>query len=75
MFVTTTDLKAGRGCLAHLVSSDGDDWREVGNIYESPDEREPECSDYFEFGGKYYLIYSLGGRGIISFRTAHFRAG
>ncbi|MGI6201971.1 MAG: hypothetical protein ACOYID_01040 [Eubacteriales bacterium] len=72
MFVTTTDLKAGRGCLAHLVSSDGDDWREVGNIYESPDEREPECSDYFEFGGKYYLIYSLGGRGHYQFSDSPF---
>jgi len=63
MFVTTTDKKIGRGCLAHLVSDDGESWREVGNIYESPDGREPECSDYFEFGGKYYLIYSLSGVG------------
>ena len=63
MFVTTTDLTIGRGALAHLVSEDGETWREIGNIYESPDLREPECSDYFEFGGRYYLIYSLGGKG------------
>lgn len=56
MFVTTTDKKIGRGCLAHLVSDDGESWREVGNIYESPDGREPECSDYFEFGTSDVII-------------------
>ncbi|MCQ2432551.1 MAG: hypothetical protein MJ175_08110 [Clostridia bacterium] len=63
MFVTTTDRTVGRGCLVHLISHDGEIFREMGNIYTSPDENEPECSDYFFFHGRYYLIFSHHGRG------------
>ena len=62
MFVTTSETASGNGALAHLVSEDGDHWREIGSIYVSPDRDQPECSDYFEYRGKYYLIFSHHGR-------------
>lgn len=61
MFVTTTHKDSGTGVLVHLTSSDGEDWSENGCIYTSPDADEPECSDYFRFGDKYYLIFSHHG--------------
>lgn len=63
MFVTTTLKSENRGCLVHLTSEDGDNWREVGEIYRGPDRDEPECSDYFAKDGRYYLIFSHHGRG------------
>ncbi len=63
LFVTTTDMKSSKGCLAHLTSSDSKHFTEIGNIYEGPDENEPECPDYFTIGGKYYLIFSHRGKG------------
>lgn len=62
MFVTTSETASGNGALAHLVSEDGDHWREIGSIYVSPDRDQPECSDYFYYHGKYYLIFSHHGR-------------
>jgi len=62
MFVTTSDLALNRGVLAHLISYDGDRWEECGNIYESLDESQPECPDYFTAGGTYYLVFSHYGR-------------
>lgn len=62
MFVTTSETASGNGALAHLVSEDGDHWREIGSIYVAPDENQPECSDYFYYHGKYYLIFSHHGR-------------
>ena len=62
MFVTTSETASGNGALAHLVSEDGDHWREIGSIYVSPDRDQPECSDYFAYHGKYYLIFSHHGR-------------
>lgn len=62
MFVTSTRRDIGKGCLVHLVSSDGETWREKGEIYLSSDSAEPECPDYFQFGGKYYLLFSLRGQ-------------
>ncbi len=61
MFVTTSLLAAGRGCLAHLTSVDGDKWEEGEPIYISPDGDQPECPDYIAFGGRYYLIFSHHG--------------
>ena len=62
MFVTTTDLPTGRGALAHLVSADGENWRETEPIYLVSDNRQPECPDFFFFKGYYYLIFSLKGQ-------------
>ncbi len=63
MFLTTTLVSENRGCLAHLVSEDMENFRELEPIYVSPTSDEPECSDYFFFNGKYYLVYSLLGIG------------
>ena len=48
----------GPGCLAHLVSLDLRHWeqREPFILPEYPGE--PECPDYFEWNGWYYLIFS-----------------
>ncbi len=48
------------GYLVHLVSNDLRNWEQT----ESPltgQVATPECSDYFEWNGWYYLLYSIGG--------------
>ena len=63
MFLTTALTESGKGCLAHFVSADLDDWTDTGRpIYISEDSAQPECPDYFVYNGKYYLIYSLHGK-------------
>ena len=57
MFVTTTDLTLNKGCLVHLVSGNGDDWTEQGNVFVREDAYEPECPDYFKIGDYYYLVH------------------
>ena len=64
MFVTSTLISANKGALVHLTSKDAETWVEKEEpIYISPNRDEPECSDYFEYKGYYYLVFSLGGRG------------
>lgn len=66
MFLTTSLRAVNRGCLAHFVSRDLENWEDFGEpIYVSPNSDQPECPDYFEYKGKYYLVYSLRG-------TAHY---
>ena len=63
MFLTTSLAKEEKGCLAHYVSKDMEAWEDFGEpIYIAPDKSQPECPDYFEHDGKYYLIFSLGGK-------------
>ncbi len=64
MFVTTTRLETGCGCLAHLVSENADmhSYTDLGPIMEWTNGDQPECPDYFAFGGRYYLVWSIGGR-------------
>lgn len=63
MFITTSLMEEKRGCLAHFVSDDLDNWRDTGKpVYIAEDETEPECPDYFFYCGKYYLVYSLHGK-------------
>ena len=63
MFLTTSLIEEGRGCLAHYVSVDMENWEEIeAPIYIAPDKEQPECPDYFRYNGKYYLIFSLKGR-------------
>ena len=63
MFLTTALTENGKGCLAHFISSDLDNWTDTGSpIYISEDSAQPECPDYFVYNGKYYLIYSLHGK-------------
>lgn len=63
MFLTTSLVETGRGCLAHYVSRDMEIWEEIETpIYIAPGKDQPECPDYFFYNGKYYLIFSLRGR-------------
>lgn len=63
MFVTTTCLESGNGCLAHLVSDTADftEFEDCGTILEWADGNQPECPDWFAMGDYYYLIYSIHG--------------
>lgn len=64
MFVTTSLSENGRGCLAHLTSGDMQSWKEEEKpIYVSDTADQPECPDYFEKDGYYYLVFSLRGQG------------
>lgn len=61
MFLTTSIGE--NGCLAHLVSEDLTEWEECETpIYTHSDSEQPECPDYIEYNGYYYLIYSIGGK-------------
>ncbi|MBR3941786.1 MAG: hypothetical protein IKJ55_00380 [Clostridia bacterium] len=65
MILTTSLKEEQRGCLAHLISENLNDWTECEQvIYIAPENQgEPECPDYFYKDGYYYLVYSLKGRG------------
>ena len=63
MFLTTSLVRENRGCLAHYVSNDMEAWEEFGEpIYIASDSTQPECPDYFQYNGRYYLIFSLKGK-------------
>ena len=64
LILTTTELSTGKGCLAHLVSDRPDmkDFKDLGPLIEWKDTSQPECPDWFEMGGYYYLVWSIGGR-------------
>jgi len=49
------------GCLAHLVSADLRDWRLEEPFLIPGYMGIPECPDYFEWNGWYYLIFSNYG--------------
>ncbi len=62
MFLTTSLIEEGKGCLAHYISEDLEKWEDFGNpIYVASTADQPECPDYFKYNGKYYLIFSLKG--------------
>jgi len=54
------------GCLAHLVSADLETWRVEEPFLIPGYPGSPECPDYFEWNGWYYLVFSSG-------LTAHYR--
>jgi hypothetical protein len=63
MFLTTSWMENGKGCLAHYISRDMESWEETDEpIYIAPERDQPECPDYFKYNGKYYLVFSLKGR-------------
>lgn len=53
-------IAEGRGCLVHLTSKDLKNW-EVREPLLAGQRDVPECPDYFEWNGWYYLIYGQGG--------------
>ena len=65
LLITTSLMNGdiGRGCLARVVSKDAKEWRTVRPFALLDIEDEPECSDYFEYNGFYYLVYSNYGTG------------
>lgn len=66
MLVTTSLMKTkdGKrlapydGCLAHLTSENLTDWKQEEPFIVPGFGDQPECSDYFEWNGWYYLVYS-----------------
>jgi len=64
MFVTTSLHKdnGSAGCLAHLTSRDMLNWEETEPLVILDTADQPECPDYFELNGWYYLIYSIRGQ-------------
>lgn len=60
MLVTTNLVDAGSysGCLAHLTSTDLTDWTQHEPFIVPGYSDQPECSDYFEWNGWYYLVFS-----------------
>lgn len=63
MLITTSlvDGVKHEGCLAHLRSNDLLNWQEEEPFIVPGYHGEPECSDYFEWNGWYYLIFSNDG--------------
>lgn len=65
MLVTTNlalcDVPERSGCLAHLVSADLENWEQKEPFLVPGYTDQPECSDYFEWNGWYYLIFSNYG--------------
>ncbi len=49
------------GCLAHLVSKDLQEWRQVEPLLIPGLPGAPECPDYFSWNGWYYLVFSNEG--------------
>ncbi|MBQ3934667.1 MAG: hypothetical protein II715_02520 [Clostridia bacterium] len=78
MFVTTTRVRDGKGCLAHLVNGrmSAEGWKDEGAIRTFGDasgsdemrrNNQPECPDYFRMGDYYYLVFGLGGKGYYAY--------
>jgi hypothetical protein len=61
--IVSTMLRDGNGCLAHYTSADPGDlasWREAEPFL--VEGREVlECPDHFEWNGRWYLVFSMGG--------------
>jgi len=60
MLVTTSLPAEGRygGCLAHLVSDDLMEWEQLPPFIVPGYGDQPECADYFEWNGWYYLVFA-----------------
>lgn len=63
MLVTTSIIRENKeqGCLAQLVSHDLKTWEEASPFIVPGYHDQPECADYFEWNGWYYLIFSNDG--------------
>ncbi len=65
MLVSTMLKEGNRGCLAQYTSKDLKTWDEVEPFLVQGKEV-PECPDYFQWNGWYYLLFSNG-------QVAHYR--
>lgn len=65
MIVTTdweeAEVPERKGCLAHLVSDDLENWEQKAPFLIPGYTDQPECCDYFAWNGWYYLIFSNYG--------------
>ncbi|MCB1127940.1 MAG: glycosyl hydrolase, partial [Verrucomicrobiae bacterium] len=64
MLVTTSQADVAgndRGCLAHLISRDLQTWKQQPPFIVPGLPGEPECCEWFEWNGWYYLVFSNGG--------------
>ena len=61
MLVTTSVVDKEVGALAHLVSENLEEWKQLDPFVTLDIANQPECSDYFKFGDWYYLVYSNFG--------------
>ena len=61
LFVSSekTDGDGPRGCLVHMTSADLKNWTALGTVLDGLN-AVPECPDYFEWNGWYYLIFGQG---------------
>jgi beta-fructofuranosidase len=60
LIVSTALREGGRACLAQYVSKDLKAWEETEPFLVEEKKEVPECPDYFEWNGRYYLIFSYG---------------
>ncbi len=73
MILTTSLVNENKGCLAHFVSNDLENWQEQEKpIYISEDSTQPECPDYIVYKGRYYLIFSINGKARYMFSDNEF---
>ncbi|PKM62193.1 MAG: hypothetical protein CVU97_06295 [Firmicutes bacterium HGW-Firmicutes-21] len=65
LLITTSLIgnRDSKGCIARVTSKDGAEWQDASPMIVLDIEDQPECSDYFEFNGFYYLVYSNFGTG------------
>ncbi len=77
LLLTTTERSSQNGCLAHLVSDYPDmrKFEDLGPIIRWNDGSQPECPDWFEMGGYYYLVWSIGGRARYAYSEKPFGEG
>ncbi len=61
LFVSSekTEIEEPRGCLVHMTSSDLTNWTVEGTVLDGLN-AVPECPDYFEWNGWYYLVFGQG---------------
>jgi hypothetical protein len=60
LLVSTTLRADKRACLAQYISKDLKTWAETEPFLIEEQKEVPECPDYFEWNGWYYLIFSYG---------------
>ncbi len=74
MILTASLAENKFGCLAHFVSENADmsDFKDLGPILVHDGYEEPECPDYFEHDGVYYLVWSISSTAHYAYSTKPF---
>lgn len=61
LLVTTSLTEKNVGCLAHMTSTDLENWKEEDPFFVWDTSDQPECPDYFKRGDWYYLMFAIRG--------------